>query len=158
MGFMDKLNSTIQQGMNGGLAQGLMGNLSEVTPEALTQEYGAFLMESETINLGFKLIRDVVIFTDRRIIDIDKQGATGQKARYNTIYLDTIINVSAETAGFGFDDSELNVTYITSPYFKAQGGVSVAERKFEFPKKYNIQPLYKTLQEIAFENHQNINK
>jgi hypothetical protein len=99
-----------------------------------------------------------VIFTDRRIIDLDKQGATGQKARVSSIYLDSIINVSAETAGFGLDDSELNIEYISSPYFRASGGVSVASRKFEFPKKYQIQGIYKWLQEIAYTNHTNLNK
>lgn len=150
MGLMDKLG--------GNIMQGLMGNLSEVTPEKLTQDYDMYLMEGETIHTGFILIRDTVIFTDRRIIDIDKQGATGQKARVSSIYLDTIINVSAETAGFGLDDSELNIEYISSPYFRASGGVSIASRKFEFPKKYQIQGIYKWLQETAYTNHTNLNK
>ena len=45
-----------------------------------------------------------------------------------------------------------------SPYFKCSGGVEVAEKKFEFPKKYNIQPLYKYLQEIAYHNHEALNR
>ena len=150
MGIMDKINSNI--------VQGLMGNLSEVTPEKLTQDYGMYLMGGESIHTGFVLIRDVVIFTDKRIIDLDKQGATGQKARVSSIYLDSIVNVSAETAGFGLDDSELNIEFISSPYFKANGGVAVSSRKFEFPKKYQIQGIYKWLQEIAYTNHLNINK
>ena len=56
------------------------------------------------------------------------------------------------------DDSEINLTYISSPYYRASGGVTVSEKTFEFPKKYNIQPLYKRLQEIAYENHENLNK
>lgn len=150
MGIMNKIG--------GNIMQGLMGNLSEITPEKLTQEYGMYLMDEESIHTGFVLVRDVVIFTDKRIIDLDKQGATGQKARVSSIYLDSIINVSAETAGFGLDDSELNIEYISSPYFKANGGVSVSSRKFEFPKKYQIQGIYKWLQEIAYTNHMNINK
>lgn len=62
-----------------GLLQGVFGNLSEVSSEALVAEYGAYLMDGERISVGFKLIRDAVIFTDRRIISIDKQGTTGQK-------------------------------------------------------------------------------
>ncbi len=150
MGLMDKIGGSIMQGM--------MGNLSEVTPEKLTQEYGMYLMDGETIRAGFVLIRDVVIFTDRRIIDLDKQGATGQKARISSIYLDSIINVSAETAGFGMDDSEINIEFISSPYFRANGGVAVSSRKFEFPRRYQIQGIYKWLQEIAYTNHLSINK
>ena len=149
MGIMDKIGGTVMQG--------LAGNLNEMTPEALLQQYGAYLMEGERIWIGFKLIRDVVIFTDKRIIEFDKQGATGQKMRVDSINLSSIIHVSAETAGFGVDDSEINVHYIACPYFKANTGVSVVEKKFEFPKKYNIQSLYRYLQEIAYKNHEAIN-
>ena len=140
------------------MMQGLMGNLSEVTPEKLTQDYGMYLMNGETIHTGFILIRDIVIFTDKRIIDIDKQGATGKKARVTSIYLDSVIGVTAETAGFGLDDSEITVEFIASAYYRANSGVSIASRKFEFPKKYQIQGLYKGLQEVAYENHLHLNK
>lgn len=149
MGLMNKLG--------GSVFQGLAGNLSEVSPENLQQEYGMYLMDGETITMGFKLIRDVVIFTDKRIIDFDKQGATGVKMRVDSINLSSIIHVSAETAGFGADDSEINVRYISSPYFRCSGGVMTADKKFEFPKQYNIQPLYKYLQEIAYHNHEVLN-
>ena len=86
MGLMDKLG--------GNLAQGLMGNLTEVSPEKLTGEYGCYLMDGESIQSGYILVRDAVLFTNKRIIYVDKQGATGQKTRINTIYLDSIINVS----------------------------------------------------------------
>jgi hypothetical protein len=141
----------------GNILQGMMGNLSEITPEKLTNDYGMYLMEGEAIHAGFVLIRDVVIFTDKRIIDLDRQGMTGQKVRVNSIYLDSILYVSAETAGFGMDDSELNIEYISSPYFRAASGVSISSRKFEFPKKYQIQNIYTWLQETAYNNHLHIN-
>ena len=93
MGFMDKLG--------GAIAQGALGNMNEISPEELQQEYGAYLMDGETIQTGFRLVRDVVLFTDKRIIDFDKQGATGQKMRVDSINLSSIIHVSAETSGFG---------------------------------------------------------
>lgn len=149
MGILDRMGAS--------LTNGLMGNLSERTPEDLQREYGAYLMEGEIIQTGFVLVRDVVIFTDRRIMDFDKQGATGTKCRVNSIYLDSIINITAETAGFGIDDSELSIEYITSPFYKASGGVTLATRKFEFPKRYQIQDLYRWLQEVAYTNHCRIN-
>lgn len=136
----------------------LAGNLNEISSESLTQEYGVYLMEGENIWTGFKLVRDVVLITDKRIIDIDKQGATGKKMRVDSINLNSIFHVSVETAGFGADDSELNLQYIVSPYFKVSSGASIAEKKFEFPKKYNIQSLYQYLEEIAYRNHENLNK
>ena len=108
-------------GLFGSLTQGIMGNMSEVSTEELMKEYGAYLMDGETIQTGFRLVRDVVLFTDKRIVDFDKQGATGQKMRVDSINLSSIIHVSAETSGFGMDDSEINITYISSPYYRASG-------------------------------------
>lgn len=143
--------------IGGQIMQGILGNLSEMTPDALEKEFGAYLMEGEIIQTGFKLVRDVMIITDKRILEFDKQGATGQKMRVNSIYLNSIYNVTAETAGFGLDDSELEIFYITTPHLKAHS-INYASKKYEFPKKYNIQGLYKMLQELAYENYMNINK
>lgn len=146
MGFFDNL------------AQGAVGNYSEVAIEKLLEKYGSYLMEEETIVVGFTLIRDTVIFTDKRIIDIDKQGTTGQKYRVSSIFIDSIIGVTAETAGFGIDDCDITVEYITSPYFRAKSGVETDERTFEFPKKYDVTELYKWLTEVAYQNHVHINE
>ena len=143
--------------LGGNILQGLMGNLSEVSADSLAAEFGAYLMEGETIQTGFKLVRDALIITDRRILSFDKQGTTGQKMRVDSIYLSSIYHVTAETAGFGLDDSELEIDYITTPFLKAHG-VEYARKKYEFPKKYNIQGLYKMLQELAYDNYININK
>lgn len=140
------------------LTQGIAGNYSEVSVEKLTEQYGAYLMEEEEIETGFTLIRDTVIFTDKRIIEFDKQGTTGQKARVTSIWLDSIINVSAETAGFGIDDSDIIIEYIESPYFRASKGVGTATKTFEFPKKYNVQALYARLVSVACRNHEYINR
>lgn len=162
MGIMDKISSLDSKisGLDkfgGTVLQGMLGNLSEIPAEQVKQEYSAYLIEGEAVKVGFILIRDTVIFTDKRILYLDKQGVTGQKMRVASIYLDSIISVSAETAGFGLDDSELNIEYITSPYYRANNGVTVASKKFEFPKKYQIQPIYQWLQEIAYANHVHIN-
>ena len=149
MGLLDKLG--------GQLVQGVLGNMSEISVEQLTKEFGAYLMEGETIQTGFKLVRDAMIITDKRVIEFDKQGTTGQKMRVNSIFLDTICSVSAETAGFGIDDSELEIVYIANPYMKAHS-IEFGRKKFEFPKKYNIQGLYKMFQELVYENHIRINE
>ena len=149
MGLMDKLG--------GQLAQGILGNMSEISADALEKEFGAYLMEGESIQTGFKLVRDAMVITDKRILEFDKQGATGQKMRVNSIYLNSIFNVTAETAGFGLDDSELEIFYISTPYMKAHG-IQYASKKFEFPTIYNIQGLYKMLQELDYANYQNLNK
>lgn len=122
--------------LGGSLVQGALGNMNEIPVEELTKEYGAYLMDGETIQIGFRLVRDVVLFTDKRIIDFDKQGATGSKMRVDSINLSSIIHVSAETSGFGLDDSEINISYITSPYYRANTGcIRSWKKKYEFPKE-----------------------
>lgn len=143
-------------GMKNILQGGLAGNYSEVSPEELTKEYGMYLMDGETITMGFKLVRDSLIFTDKRIIFTDKQGATGTKMSVQSINLFSIVDVQMETSGFGFDDSELTFTYISTPELKGHH-VEYASKKLEFPKKYNVQSLYKILQELAYNNCLNIN-
>lgn len=142
--------------IGGQVMQGILGNMNEVSSDALEKEYGAYLMDGETIQTGFKLVRDAMIITDKRIMQFDKQGATGQKMRVNSIYLNSIFNVTAETAGFGLDDSELEVFYISTPFMRANSA-TYASKKFEFPKKYNIQGLYKMLQELAYDNYIRLN-
>ena len=169
MGIMDKING-LERAVNsldsklsgvssvgGNLLQGMMGNLSVLPSDVIMQKYGAYLMKDESVKVGYILIRDIVIFSDKRILYFDKQGLSAQKMHIASIYLDSIINVSAETAGFGFDDSEISIEYICSPYYRAHSGISVETKKFEFPKNYQIQPIYQWLQEVAYANHMHIN-
>ena len=130
------------------ILQGMMGNLSEISGEALEKKFGSYLMEGETI---------LIVFTDRRLITFDKQDAVSPKMRVDSIYLDSITQVSLETAGIGIDDSRITITYITSPYFRASHGVICEARTYEFPKRYDIRPLYSLLQKIAYDNHIAIN-
>ena len=139
-----------------GILQGLAGNLSKVPQEELESKYGKYLVKGESVQIGFKLIRDILIFTNIRIIAIDRQGATGKKMRVKSIHYDTIVEVSCETAGFGIDDSEIDIVYITSPYHKAHS-ISLSKKKFEFPKKFDIAPLYVKLEAIAQNNLKKLN-
>ena len=153
-GMKDVLNGAkaVAGASGGNLFQGgLAGNYSEVPVEQLHQEYGMYLMDNESIQVGFKLVRDSLIFTDKRIIFTDKQGATGTKMRVESINLFSVVDVTMETAGFGFDDSELTFTYIKTANLTAHD-VQYVSHKLEFPKKFNVQPLYKMLQELAYSN------
>lgn len=62
-----------------GLFSALLGNAGAVSQEELTKKYGQLLTEEEEIELGFKLIRDTFIFTNKRLILVDVQGITGNK-------------------------------------------------------------------------------
>jgi hypothetical protein len=49
-----------------GLFSSLLGNAGAVSQEELTKKYGQLLTNGEEIELGFKLIRDTFIFTNKR--------------------------------------------------------------------------------------------
>lgn len=138
------------------LFDGLLGNYSEVSIRELQSQYGAYLMANEEIQMGFKLVRDTFIFTNERLILIDHQGVTGKKARILSISLNAIYEVTMETAGMGFDDSEITIHYITSPYHKALD-VKTSSYTFEFGKKFNAQPIYVALLTLAHENNKQLN-
>ncbi|WP_058302732.1 PH domain-containing protein [Gorillibacterium timonense] len=138
------------------LLNGLLGNFSEVSVQELKQQYGIYLMPQEEVQNGFKLVRDAFIITSERLILIDHQGVTGKKTRVASIPLNSIMEVTMETAGTGFDDSEMTIHYINSPYYKANN-VSMASYKFEFGKKFNLQPLYVAFVTLAHQNHSRLN-
>lgn len=92
-----------------GLFSGLLGNANEVKKEDLLKEYGNLLIEGESIEIGFKLIRDTFIFTSKRLILIDKQGLTGSKIEYKSISYKSISRFSVESTGTFDLDAELKI-------------------------------------------------
>ncbi|MBW3077730.1 PH domain-containing protein [Bifidobacterium simiiventris] len=139
------------------LLNAMAGNYTEIDPAQLTQEYGSFLFTGETVTRGYQLVRDAVIFTNLRMIFIDKQGATGAKMRFKTVHLDSIIDVEVETAGAIADDSEINITYLEDVYQRKNGQETFKQIKLEFPKNYDVASLYRWIGDITIENRRRIN-
>jgi hypothetical protein len=92
-----------------GLFSALMGNAGVVSQDELIRDYGKLLTEGEAIDLGFKLIRDTFIFTNKRLILVDKQGLTGSKTEYLSINYKRISRFSVETAGHFDLEAELKI-------------------------------------------------
>lgn len=138
------------------LVQGAQGNMSEQSKEELTKIYGKYLFDTEEIQTGYKLLRDAIVFTNIRIIFIDKQGATGKKTSFKSIYLSHIVDIEMETAGSGLDDSEISVTYMNNT-LRTSRNETLKTIKFEFPKKADIVPLYKMLGNLVVKNRLEIN-
>jgi hypothetical protein len=92
-----------------GLFDGMMGNASEVNAAEVQREFARVLTSNEKIEKAYKLIRDMFIFTNKRLILVDKQGLTGKKVEYHSIPYKSITHFSIETAG-NFDlDAELKI-------------------------------------------------
>ena len=56
-----------------------------VDPARIQEEFARILAPGEKVEHAYQLIRDYFVFTDRRLILVDKQGLTGKKTEYHTI-------------------------------------------------------------------------
>jgi hypothetical protein len=92
-----------------GIFDGLLGHGSTVDPNDLKRRLDGVLIEGETPQLAFKVIRDFFVFTQSRIILVDIQGITGSKVDYTSIPYKAITRFSVETAGTFDLDSELKI-------------------------------------------------
>lgn len=92
-----------------GLLSGLMGNASEKSIKDIEQEFEHILAGEEQIERAFAIIRDLIVFTNKRLILVDKQGVTGKKVEYLSVPYSKINRFSVETAGHLDLDSELKI-------------------------------------------------
>lgn len=109
----------------------------------VTPELQQLIHSAETIQFAVKTIRDVAVFTDKRILIADKQGLTGKKVEYYSIPYKSIVTYAIETAGRFDLDSEIKLTLA--------GGLKI-ELKFFKDKKLNnlLFKVYHTITEYMF--------
>ncbi len=119
----------------------IIGNAGKTNIEELEKKLEKITIEYETIEAGYNIFRDYFVFTDKRLILIDKQGISGKKIEYHSIPYKNIRHFSIESAGFFARDSELKlwIAGINEPVIK------------KFAKKSNdIYELQKTLAKYLF--------
>jgi hypothetical protein len=92
-----------------GLLDGLLGNASEIDPQKIQAEFAQILASGEKIEKAYGLIRDLFVFTDKRLVLVDKQGLTGSKIEYHSLPYRSITHFSIETGGHFDLDAELKV-------------------------------------------------
>jgi hypothetical protein len=119
-----------------GLFSSLLGNAGAVSKQDLEKDYGQLLTENETIEIGFKLVRDTFIFTSKRLILVDKQGLTGRKVEYLSVGYKSVSRFSVETAG-SFDlEAELKI------WISSEQHPSISKK---FNKSVNVYDVQKVL-------------
>ena len=118
-----------------GIFNAILGNASEVTIEKVSKEFEPILIEGEQIERAYKVIRDMFIFTNKRLILVEKQGVTGSKVDYQSIPYSSIKKFSKEIGGILDLDAELKI-WIT--------GETLPIKK-QFGKDNNINEVYKIL-------------
>ena len=102
-----------------GLFNGLLGNASKMNIDVAQKELQDVLMPEEKVDLAFKLVRDLLVFTEKRLIIVDKQGMTGKKVEYKSIPYRSISRFSVETSGHFDLDAELKI-WISSAELPAE--------------------------------------
>ena len=90
-----------------GLLDQLLGNASERNIEKLQEDFGPILAPGENLVKAYAVIRDLFVFTDRRLILTNKQGITGSKVEYMNIPYRSIVMFTFENAGHFDMESEL---------------------------------------------------
>lgn len=92
-----------------GLFSGLMGNASQKDADKVERELANILIPNEQVEMAFSLIRDLIVFTEYRLILVDKQGMTGKKTSYKSYPYRSISRFSVETSGHFDLDAELKI-------------------------------------------------
>ncbi len=121
-----------------GIFSSLMGNAGAVDKEKLYTDYAQLLTPNEQIEVGFKLVRDTFIFTDKRLILVDKQGLTGRKVEYLSVTYKSISRFSIETAGTFDLDAELKI------WISSEQQPSISRRFNKSVNVYEVQQLLAT--------------
>lgn len=119
-----------------GLFSALLGNAGAVSPDELNRDYALLLTDGETVEIGFKLVRDVFMFTNKRLILVDKQGITGRKIDYMSVAYKSVSKFSIETAGEFELDAELKI------WISSEINPSIQKK---FNKQVNVYELQKIL-------------
>ncbi|WP_181764296.1 PH domain-containing protein [Streptomyces albidus (ex Kaewkla and Franco 2022)] len=93
----------------------LFGNAHTIDPVTAQQEYARLLGHGEQVHAAYLLIRDTILFTDRRLVLVDKQGMTGKKVEYHSVPYRSISHFAVETAGTFDLDAELKIWISSDP-------------------------------------------
>lgn len=92
-----------------GLLDGMLGNASKIDASKIQQDFARILAPAERVEHAYQLIRDYFVFTDKRLVLVDKQGMTGSKVEYHSIPYRSITHFSVETGGTFDLDAELKI-------------------------------------------------
>ena len=106
--------------------RGELFKLSKTKPEEAKIVFPLLVQGEEVIGV-YKAVRDVVVFTTKRVIAANVQGVTGAKKDFTSIPYSKVQAFSVETAGTFDRDSELEM------WISGLGSV-----KFDFAKDCDI--------------------
>ncbi len=92
-----------------GIFSGMIGNASQKDNDKVERQLEDILIPGEQVTLAYSLVRDLIVFTEKRLILVDKQGVTGKKTSYKSIPYRSISRFTVETSGHFDLDAELKI-------------------------------------------------
>jgi hypothetical protein len=92
-----------------GLLDGVLGNAAKIDAAKIQREFSQVLAPGEQVEHAYQLIRDYFVFTNKRLVLVDKQGITGSKVEYHSIPYKSVTHFSVETGGHFDLDAELKI-------------------------------------------------
>lgn len=92
-----------------GLLSRMLGHASEADVEEIEEALKHVLADDEDVQKAFQLMRDLIIFTNRRMILVDRQGLTGRKTEYHSVPYRGVTHFSVENAGHFDLEAELKI-------------------------------------------------
>lgn len=92
-----------------GIFTGVAKNTGSSEAKKFSSDYGQLLVDGEIIEVGFVVVRDTLLFTNKRLILVDIQGLSGKQIEYLSIPYSNITKFSVQT-GESFDlNAELKI-------------------------------------------------
>jgi hypothetical protein len=85
------------------------GNVGRKDAAQVQAEYAKIFAQDEQVHAAYGILRDLMIFTNHRLILINKQGMSGKKVQYESVPYKSIERFSVETAGTFDLDAELKI-------------------------------------------------
>ncbi|TGD83266.1 MULTISPECIES: PH domain-containing protein [Hymenobacter] len=122
-----------------GLLDAILGNASETDAQQIQLELSQLLAPGEQVRNAYAVIRDLLVFTTKRLILVDKQGVTGKKREYLSLPYRSIERFSMETTGHFDMDAELKIW--------VRGQTEPISKTFRNDK--HIYDVYRALSEFA---------
>ena len=113
-----------------GLMSGLLGNASKVDVDKANADDAKILGLGEQIEHADRLVRDAILFTNRQLILIDKQGLTGKKIESLSIPDKRVVRFAVESAGHFDREAELKLwtSKMSTPLQKTFNTAATATR------------------------------
>ncbi len=106
---------------------GLFNN-TDANEEKIEKQYQEMLAEGEEVVVAYKLVRDLIILTNLRLITVDKQGVTGKKKLIVSYPLYKLCRYELENSPYFDIDSEVSIYFdgVNEPVkFKLSKGTNI---------------------------------